>query len=127
MNDQIHREHLKRFAEYLTQNKWWEKRFIDFTEDEIKAFLHTAVHITGSWPVDVRRIINWLRENELPQEFQLDQVQKVTNGPKYREGLLADIAAGPQSPHAQYGALQYKLRKIYFLFGPKEDQEEVPF
>lgn len=123
----IQKEHLKRFGEYLTANGWWDKKFLEFTENEITSFLKTAIYITGSWPVDIRIIINWLNKNELPQEFQLYSYMKISNGPIFRQSLLNDINAGPIGPRAQYGALQADLRKVYALFGPKGGSDEVPF
>jgi hypothetical protein len=123
----IQKEHLKRFGEYLTANKWWDKKFLDFSEDEIKSFMKTTVYITGTWPVDIRIIINWLNKNELPQEFPLYRYMHINNGPLFRQRLLEDIAAGPVGPRAQYGALQADLRAIYALFGPKGGSDEVPF
>ena len=120
---------LKRIAGYIASNNLWSKRFCDLSQAEIESISMAIVHITGTWPPDIRRIINWLRDpaTVLPNGFELGQALIVKDGAVFKARLLEDVSAGPQGPRAYYGAVQAELRRVYFLFGPPDGQDEVPF
>ena len=120
---------LKRIASFINHNNLWETRLCDLSAGEMERLAQAIVHIAGSWPPEIGRIINWLRDpmTMFPQEFQLNSVTKVTNGAAFKEGLIRDVESGPSGPRAFYGALQADLRRVYALFGPPEGQDEVPF
>jgi hypothetical protein len=77
------------------------------------------------WDTETAKLITWFLGSNPPAEpLQLHPGVWIAKPSRYWELLKADIAGGPKTGRAMFGAFQKDLRRLEELFGQMEARDE---